>query len=212
MTVARQPSTAGPSSGRESVRGGSLQRRCACGSHAPGGGPCPACREKPSGSLQAKLALGAPRDVYEDEADRVAERVMATPAHAAPRLVAPRLQRRSPAPSGDDVDAVPASVERALASSGRPLEPALREDMEQRFGHDFSTVRVHTDAAAERSARDVSAHAYAVGRDVVFGRQQFSPATVAGRQLLAHGSRMSCSSRRPRQSPCSGGPHLTSSG
>ena len=168
------------------MRGGSLQRRCACGSHAPGGGPCRACRDKPSGSLQAKLALGAPRDVYEDEADRVAERVMAAPAHAAPRLVARRLQRRSPAPSGDDVDAVPASVERALRSSGRPLEPALREEMEQRFGHDFSTVRVHTDAAAERSARDVSAHAYAVGRDVVFGRQQFSPATVAGRQLLAH--------------------------
>ena len=30
------------------------------------------------------------------------------------------------------------------ASPGQPLEPALRLDMEQRFAHDFSRVRVHT--------------------------------------------------------------------
>lgn len=35
------------------------------------------------------------------------------------------------------MDAAPASVDQALASPGRPLEPELRQDMEQCFGYDF---------------------------------------------------------------------------
>lgn len=58
--------------------------------------------------------------------------------------------------------------------------------MEQHFGYDFSPVRVHADAAAEQSARDVDAHAYTVGHDVVFGAGQFSPETQAGRRMIAH--------------------------
>ena len=73
-----------------------------------------------------------------------------------------------------------------LSSPGRPLDPSLRQDMEQRFGHDFSQVRVHTDAAAERSAREVNANAYTVGHNVVFGAGRFSPGTHEGRRLIAH--------------------------
>jgi hypothetical protein len=58
--------------------------------------------------------------------------------------------------------------------------------MELRFGHDFSQVRVHTDAKAAASARAVHALAYAVGRDVVFGAGQYVPGTSEGRRLLAH--------------------------
>lgn len=58
--------------------------------------------------------------------------------------------------------------------------------MEQRFGYDFSEVRVHTGAAAERSARDVNAHAYTVGHSMVFGAGRFSPGTREGRRLIAH--------------------------
>src|SRR3989337_1070648 len=35
-----------------------------------------------SGALQAKLRIGRPGDIYEQEADRVAERVMRMPDHA----------------------------------------------------------------------------------------------------------------------------------
>ena len=83
-------------------------------------------------------------------------------------------------------DSAPASVDRVLASSGRPLEPALQQDMEQRFGRDFSQVRVHSGAAAEQSALDVNAHAYTVGHDMVFGTGQFAPGTHEGRRLIAH--------------------------
>jgi Domain of unknown function (DUF4157) len=58
--------------------------------------------------------------------------------------------------------------------------------MEPRFGHDFSKVRVHTDAEAAESAQAVNALAYTVGRDVVFGAGQYAPQTSEGRRLLAH--------------------------
>jgi hypothetical protein len=58
--------------------------------------------------------------------------------------------------------------------------------MESRFGHDFSEVRVHDDAPAARSAHDVSARAYTVGQNIVFGDGQYQPHTDRGRHLIAH--------------------------
>ena len=43
-----------------------------------------------------------------------------------------------------------------------------------------------TPTAAAQSAAAVDAHAYTVGRDVVFGAGRYEPATSAGRWLLAH--------------------------
>lgn len=53
-------------------------------------------------------------------------------------------------------------------------------------GFDFSKVRIHTDARAAESARAVNAIAYTVGNNVVFDSGHYSPATTAGRRLLAH--------------------------
>ena len=58
--------------------------------------------------------------------------------------------------------------------------------MERRFGADFSGVRIHADSAAARSARDVNAHAYTVGRHIAFASGRFAPDTTQGRRLLAH--------------------------
>ena len=97
----------------------------------------------------------------------------------------PRIQRYTGQATGQ-ADTAPASVDRVLAGPGRPLDPALQQDMEQRFGHDFSQVRVHSGAAAEQSARDVSANAYTAGLNIVFGAGQFAPETQEGRWLIAH--------------------------
>jgi hypothetical protein len=69
---------------------------------------------------------------------------------------------------------------------GQSLDLATRAFMEPRFGHDFSQVRVHTDAKAARSARAINALAYTVGSDIVFGSGCYSPATAPGQRLLAH--------------------------
>jgi hypothetical protein len=81
---------------------------------------------------------------------------------------------------------VPPNAYDVLRSSGQPLDPHARTFFESRFGHDFSQVRVHTDAAAAESARRMNALAYTVGRDVVFGRGQYAPGTRSGRVLLGH--------------------------
>lgn len=94
------------------------------------------------------------------------------------------LQRRAANEAGPAK--VPPIVHNVLRSAGQALDPATRALMEPRFGHDFSQVRVHTDAKAAESARAVNALAYTVGQDVVFGTRQYAPASVEGRQLLAH--------------------------
>lgn len=94
------------------------------------------------------------------------------------------LQRRSTQQPG--FSTVPPIVHNVLRSPGQPLDSRTRAFMEPRFGHDFSQVRVHTDAQAAESARAVNALAYAVGRDLVFGTGKYEPATMEGRRLLAH--------------------------
>jgi hypothetical protein len=73
-----------------------------------------------------------------------------------------------------------------LHSPGQPLDAGERTFLEPRFGHDFSRVRVHTDARAAESARAVDALAYTVGQHIVFAERQYAPGTDAGRRLLAH--------------------------
>jgi hypothetical protein len=92
-----------------------------------------------------------------------------------------------PASSGSVGGALaPPSVDRVLAGSGEPLGRAAREFMEPRFGRDFSSVRIHRDEAAARSAEEVGALAYASGDHIVFGRGAWRPGSPRGMSLLAH--------------------------
>src|SRR6478672_5446289 len=45
----------------------------------------------------------------------------------------------------------PAIVNEVLRSPGEPLDPAAQTSLAARFGHDFSTLAVHTDAASQRA-------------------------------------------------------------
>ncbi len=174
-----------PSASLRPSESGILQRKCACGSAAGMSGECEGCVKKRRLGLQTKLKVNKPGDVYEHEADRIADQAMAAPARHAVSGTPPRIQRFSGQSNGP-MAAAPASVDQALANPGKPLDPALQQDMEERFGYDFSKVRVHSGAAAEQSARDVTADAYTVGRDIVFGAGRFAPGTHPGRRLIAH--------------------------
>src|SRR5262245_27436808 len=83
-------------------------------------------------------------------------------------------------------DNAPPIVHDVLRSSGNPLEPSTRQLMENRFGHDFTSVRVHVGRRAADSAAAVGALAYTVGNHVVFGSGQYSPVSGRGQDLLAH--------------------------
>jgi hypothetical protein len=73
-----------------------------------------------------------------------------------------------------------------MQTSGAPLDAATRRFMEPRFGHDFSRIRVHTDARASASADAVHARAYTVGSNVSFAADEYAPTTARGRNLIAH--------------------------
>ena len=160
------------------------------------------------------IRIGEPDDAFEQEADRVADAVMAgglTRRHWSMAQVAagPSLQRKcacggTPGPDGEceeckqnrflqrkavgvpTANTVPSVVHEVLNSPGQRLEPTARSLMEARFGYDFSHVRVHTDARAADSATAVNALAYTAGQNIVFGATQYNPTTNRGRQLLAH--------------------------
>jgi hypothetical protein len=145
-------------------------------------------------------------DQYEQEADRVAERVMRMP-ESVPRTSSSGssvLQRkcaecteeeeknnalaRKESGASDSVagSAAPPIVHEVLRSPGQPLDAATRAFFEPRFGHDFSNVRIHTDGQAAASARAVNALAYTAGQHVVFEARAYRHETDAGRKLLAH--------------------------
>jgi hypothetical protein len=156
-----------------------------------------------STSMQAKLSLGTPGDVYEQEADRIAEQVSSSAGTKIRRTCScggtcascqdrqqlderSTVQTKRAATESASESGVPATVHGVLATAGRPLDRATRADLEPRLGVDLSEVRVHTDAAAAESAAEIGALAYTVGKDIVFGADQYAPSSSPGRHLLAH--------------------------
>lgn len=148
----------------------------------------PSARD-PTGLLELQRVVG----------NRAVRSLLSAPGVVQQRAI-PGASARKPSPLPQPPRAVPApahrvrpagqtvsaSVSQVLASPGRPLDPAQQQDMQRRFGHDFSRVRVHADAAAEQSAWDVNANAYTVGRHMVFAPGKYAPHTSDGKRLLAH--------------------------
>jgi hypothetical protein len=131
--------------------------------------------------IQHKCACGASAGAsgecescaLERQADRMAAQALAG-------------QKTESADGSRGEQGVPTSVYEAIASSGQPLALGVRHDMEQRFEHDFSKVRVHADPLGQRSAQDVNADAYTAGQHVAFAPGHYAPQTPTGRRLLAH--------------------------
>lgn len=90
------------------------------------------------------------------------------------------IQRERAADRASEQTSVQRSVRDVLRGPGRPLDPAIRTDMEARFETDFSDVRLHTDHAARESAAALGARAYTSGSHVVVGEGG------ADRHTLAH--------------------------
>ncbi|WP_220140191.1 eCIS core domain-containing protein [Kitasatospora acidiphila] len=77
-------------------------------------------------------------------------------------------QRRGGGSAGAD-PVQRATAHTVLRSPGRALDTPVRAEMEARLGADFSQVRLHTDAAAQRSASELGARAYTSGEHIVIG-------------------------------------------
>jgi hypothetical protein len=69
---------------------------------------------------------------------------------------------------------------------GKSLDGALQEQMSETMGHDFSGVRVHTDAQADELNQQLSAKAFTTGQDIFFKRGAYDPASSSGQELVTH--------------------------
>jgi lysozyme family protein len=149
-----------------------------------------------SGSIP-KLMVNIPGDTLEQEAESAAAFVMnmsdvelkSTVRNEPPSSNGGSERNHSQAatvPGHLLENAAAQQLHRQLTSPGAPLDSADIGFMEARFGHDFSTVRIHKDADAAESARVVNARAYTFGNAIVFGHGQYAPGTTPGRNLLAH--------------------------
>ncbi|MCX6243086.1 MAG: DUF4157 domain-containing protein [Bacteroidetes bacterium] len=139
------------------------------------------------GSLQAKLKISQPDDIYEREADLTAEHVMRMKEGEMSPSVSDQqtLQRKNE----EGVDAgteASSTIKDVLKSTGEPLDKGTRDFFEPRFKYDFSNVRVHQDRAAAESAQTINALAYTSGSHIVFSNGQFSTQAESGKRLLGH--------------------------
>jgi len=158
--------------------------------------------------FQPQLTVNTPGDVYEQEADRVADQVMRmkeeeepivqrmplTPVSGVQRKCTEceqeeqgQVQRKEAASSDSGGKSAPSIVSDVISSGGgQPMDGGTRQFMESRFGQDFGQVRIHTDSRAVESASAIQARAYTSGRDVVFGAGEYQPGSESGKRLLAH--------------------------
>ncbi len=74
----------------------------------------------------------------------------------------------------------------AMKGGGNPLPRPTRAFFEQRFGADFSHVRIHTDSRAVETAKSINAKAFTAGENIAFGEGQFAPESKEGKKLLGH--------------------------
>jgi outer membrane protein OmpA-like peptidoglycan-associated protein len=166
----------------------SLQRTCACGQHTIGGGECAECEKKkvtpggrpekgfpnvPSIVSEVVNSAGQPLDASTHDffSRRFAHDFTGVRVHASP--VEPLTASISP-------------VRNRLEDEADRIAEGVMTHGPADSGVDLSDVRIHTDSRAAESAKAVNARAYTLGRDVVFGKDEYQPNSSVGRRLLAH--------------------------
>ncbi len=74
----------------------------------------------------------------------------------------------------------------ASKGGGQPMNAPLRKSMENRFGQDFSHVRIHNNHAAGNLSASINAQAFTHGSDIYFNQNKFDDTSASGQRLLAH--------------------------
>jgi hypothetical protein len=158
--------------------------------------------------VQAKLTVNQPGDIYEQEADAMADRVMHMSSHEPVKpvtgLIGKSLQRKcahceeeetkkrrvmrkaEAGNSGMPVSFSFASSLNALKGGGSPLPQGTRSFMENAFSADFSAVKIHTGSKAAEMSKGINAKAFTTGNDIYFKEGLYNPNSIEGKYLLAH--------------------------
>ncbi len=145
------------------------------------------------------IRIGPADDAMEREADRVAGMLTAGPTPkpagcacddgggpcpACAARAREEMLRRSPL--GPAPSRAPSGFAPPAPGAGRPLPASVRAKFERQLGVYLSPLRLHTGPRAASAAAAVSARAFALGDDIVFGARAPAPETAEGERLLAH--------------------------
>jgi outer membrane protein OmpA-like peptidoglycan-associated protein len=96
------------------------------------------------------------------------------------------MKRPPPARGRDRIVKAPTAQTAPAPGAGQSLPSPLLQHMQHAMGHDFSSVRVHTDAGATALTRSLGAAAVTRGRDIAFAPGHYRPSSRQGLSLLAH--------------------------
>lgn len=162
--------------------------------------------------VQKKLSVGASNDHYEIEAENMANKVMGLSDNAFQKTSTSeakvqrkcavceeeekKIQRKPLCESiqrvsytATEKSAIPSNVESSINNSkgkGSKMDSETQSFMENRFGADFSGVKIHTGNEASSMSQNLNAKAFTVGNDIYFNNGQYNPSSNSGKHLLAH--------------------------
>lgn len=139
---------------------------------------------KASPAIQTKSLHSSSPSFLEKEADSVADQIVGKDIN---RYVDPNTIDKDS--SSSYTSAIPNNTTDAVRNSlgrGKPLESTIKQSMESRFGHDFSSVRIRHDETANKAAESINANAFTFGNQIQFRAGNYSPNTPKGQHLLAH--------------------------
>ncbi|MCP4131934.1 MAG: DUF4157 domain-containing protein [bacterium] len=136
--------------------------------------------------IQPRLKVGDANDIYEKEADRVADQVVNMSEADVQTKSGTHMVQAAGSPEGTTVSPEVESGIKNLKGSGSPLNKSTRGFYEKRLNSYLDKVRVHTGPKADKLAKAVNARAFTSGHDIVFANKEFNPDSKEGKKLLAH--------------------------
>ncbi len=150
--------------------------------------------------IQPKLTIGPVGDKYEQEADQVAAEVVQHIHSSSNSTVQPQESEQEQTKplrlksvfswqvNEPGMTASPdlESLIQQSRSSGESLPLSVQIPMEQSFGADFSSVKIHADDRANQLNQSLQSSAFTTGQDIFFQKGAYTPTTREGQELIAH--------------------------
>ncbi len=154
--------------------------------------------------FQPRLSVNKPNDVYELEANNVANKIMRkesgathnnffTPDVSSIDTTKNPTDRKQNGENshaeGSSPNGLSNDFSRRLESAkgnGGGLDHSTKTFMESRFSNDFSKVNIHTGGTAMELSESINAKAFTHGNDVFFNSSKFNPESNKDKHLLAH--------------------------
>jgi peptidoglycan hydrolase-like protein with peptidoglycan-binding domain len=155
--------------------------------------------------FQPKLAINAPGDKHEQEAEAMADAIMRMPegfsiqrkCDECEEEEEKKVQRKplsagispvvqSKGEGGITADPLLSNKISTSQGNGNGMDKSEQSFMSNRFGVDFSKVKIHTDNEAALMNHELNAKAFTAGSDIYFNKGEYQPGHEKGRHLLAH--------------------------